>query len=118
MERLTDREGVAGIAMLAMFADGIIRPEEDDVLRARLQEHPLFADASEGEVGRILAKLERASREAGADALLRACCDVVRAEFADQAMALATEIVQADEEVADAERDYLGALQQLLSPLV
>jgi len=50
MRTLSDRDGVAGIAMLAMFSDGIIRAEEDDLLRDRLRSYALFADVADSEL--------------------------------------------------------------------
>ena len=114
VERLTEREGVAGIALLAMFADGIIREEEDEVLRERLRDHDVFAETPESELGTMLARLERFSRQDGAGALLRASCAAVGPDLRDAAFELAADIVEADGEVAPEESEFLEALRALL----
>lgn len=115
MQRLTEREGVAGIALLAMFADGLIRPEEDDVLRERLASHALFSGLDDAQLGEMLERVEKVSRELGPDAFLRACCARLEGEAVDAAFAIAQEIVEADEEVAAEENDLLTRLDELLA---
>jgi tellurite resistance protein len=116
VEPLTEREGVAGIALLAMFADGLLRAEEDEVLRERLAAHPLFAGVSDEQLGVMLARLERLSRTDGPELLLRACCAVAREGQAESALRLATEIVEADGELAPEETAYVRRVRQMLTP--
>jgi tellurite resistance protein len=116
VDPLTPREGLAGIALLAMFADGILRPDEDDVLRDRLSEHEAFAGLGESDVGRLLARMEEISRKRGPDALLRASCDAVRGGgMADAAFDVAAGIVEADGEVAPEESEFLQRLDEMLA---
>jgi tellurite resistance protein len=115
MDRLTDREGLAGIALLAMFADGLVREEEDDELREALRGTEAFADASDEELGTTLAKLEQLSRAMGQERFLRACCEAVQGDLADVAYGIAWDIIEADGEVAPEESELLGKLEELLA---
>jgi uncharacterized tellurite resistance protein B-like protein len=110
----TDREGVAGVALLAMYADGVIAQEEDDVLRERLLEYPLFADLDDDGLGRVLERLSAASRERGAETMLRDWAAAIAPALRPTAFLIAAEIVAADGEVAPEEDDYLARAAKAL----
>ncbi|GEM_PF-4202020 len=110
----TDREGVAGVALLAMFADGVIAQEEDEVLRERLLQYPLFSDVDEDGLGRVLARLAAASRERGVDVVLREWASAIAPALRPTAFVIAAEIVAADGEVAPEEDDYLARAAKAL----
>lgn len=103
----TEREGVAGVALLAVYADGVIVEEEDEVLRDRLLQYPLFSDVDEDGLGRALARLAGAAQAKGADLLLRECASVIPPALRPTAFLIAAEIVAADGEIAAEEDDYL-----------
>jgi hypothetical protein len=85
------------------------------VLRERLGAYPLFSELDESQISAILSHVEKLSREVGPDILLRACCNVVEGDLADVAFALAQEIIEADDEVVDAEIEFLERLEELLT---
>ena len=66
----TEREGVAGIALLAMYADGVIMQVEDDVLRERLLQYPLFAAWDDHGLSVVPTRLESEIRHKGADTVI------------------------------------------------
>lgn len=115
MEPLSEQEGVAGIALLAMFADGIIAPEEDDVLRERLSGYPFFMNVSEAQLGIMLERLERYSHEHGGESLLIASAAAARPRLAATAFDIALDIIEADGEVVTEESTFLKRLRALLA---
>lgn len=111
----SDREGVAGLALLAMFADGVIAPEEDEILRERLAQFPLFSDVDDDALGRVLARLADAASARGAELLMRECAAAVPPALRPTAFLIAAEIVVADGEVAPEETDYLQRAAKALA---
>lgn len=111
---LTQREGVAGIALLAMFSDGIIAPEEDEVLRAHLATYPPFDSIPDHQLGEMLARLEAIATQNGEKALLEMSCGALTTEHAELAFLVAADIIAADGEVVLAESDFLTDLQKRL----
>lgn len=108
----SEREGVAGIALLAMFADGVIAAEEDELLRERLLAYPLFQDLDDEGLGEVLERLERRSSQVGAGKLLDECVGAIGPRLAPTAYLLAAEIVAADGEVAPEEDAFLARLRK------
>ena len=111
---LSDREGVAALAMLAMYADQHIAPEEDATLRARLCQFPLFEDMPDPELGDILVRIDKRIRKDGADRVIVEAASVVQPHLRATAFLLASEIVAADGTVALQESTYLGRLKKEL----
>lgn len=111
---LSDREGVAALAMLAMYADDHIAPEEDAMLRARLCQFPLFEDIPDADLGHILATIEKRIRAQGADRTIGEAASVVQPHLRATAFLLASEIVAADGHVALQESTYLARLKKEL----
>lgn len=108
------REGVAGVALLAMYADAMIGGEEDGELRDRLRAHPLFHGVSDHELGETLARLEKASRKQDAGELLAEVCAAIPVHERAHAFLIAAEIVSADEDMAPEENSYLQELRAAL----
>jgi hypothetical protein len=96
----SDREGVAGVALLAMFADGVIAEEEDEVLRDRLLQYPLFSDVDDDGLGRVLQ---------------RECAAAIAPALRPTAFLIAAEIVVADGDVAPEEDEYLALAAKALA---
>lgn len=108
------REGVAGVALLAMYADAMIGGEEDDELRDRLRAHPLFDGATDHELGETLSRVERASRKASVTALVAELAAAIPTSERASAFLIAAEIVSADEDLAPEENSYLQGLRKAL----
>lgn len=108
---LTEREGVAGIALLAMYADGVIAAEEDDVLRERLLRYPDVFGGSDDELGRMLSRVEKLGEEIGPAKLMDACIAAVKGPMRASAYRIAAEIVVADHDLAPEEDEYLEVLR-------
>lgn len=111
---LTEPEAVAAIALLAMYSDEVLAPEEDDALRDHLLSYPLFQDVDEDELGQMLVALEKGSRKDGGEALLAEACRHVGEFFAPTAFYIAVDIIAADGKVEVVESDFLARLRQLL----
>lgn len=114
LSTLTQREGVAGVALLAMFSDGIIVAEEDDVLRAHLSAYPPFEEISERQLSEMLARLESLAAQRGEQALLEMSCSAIDSDLAPLAFLVAADIIAADGLVVLIESDFLLDLQQRL----
>lgn len=112
---LGEREGIAGIALLAMFADGVIAAEEDDVLRERLLLLPAFAGVDDDALGRVLSSVEKIGRDLGPEKMLHACAAALSASGRVAAYKVAAQIVVADADVAPEEDDYLALLREALA---
>ena len=110
----TEREGVAGIALLAMYADGVIVQVEDEVLRERLLQYPLFSDLDEDGLSEVLVRMEAETRARGEEAMMAACAAAIGPWLRPTAYLVAAEIVVADDDVAPEETDYLARLRKTL----
>lgn len=112
---LTEREGVAGVAMLAMYADGVIMAEEDDLIRERLLQFPFFSEMDDDALGRVLSAIERHSEKVGPERLLLEASAVIGPRLRPTAYLLATEVVIADGDYAPEEDEYLQKLRKALA---
>ncbi|MEA3199787.1 MAG: hypothetical protein QOE90_1215 [Thermoplasmata archaeon] len=112
---LTEREGVAGIALLAMYADGVIMAEEDDLIRERLLQFPFFLELDEDALGRVLAAVEAHGEKVGPEKLLAESAAAVGPRLRPTAYLLATEVVMADGDYAPEEDEYLQKLRKALA---
>lgn len=111
---MSDRESVAALAMLAMYADGHIAAEEDATLRARLCQFPLFEDLPDPELSDVLVRIERRIRADGLDRILQECASAVQPHLRATAFLLAAEIVASDGSVLLQESTYLARLKKEL----
>jgi tellurite resistance protein len=112
---MTRRDAVAGLALLAMYADGVLAPEEDDALREHLLTFPLFEQMDDAELGRFLATLESLSRERGGDELFEACCDALDERLRPTAFLVAADVVASDGKVEPSESAFLARLEKRLA---
>lgn len=120
MQPLTPQEALAGVALLAMDADGVLAGEEDDDLRDLLLAHPSFAEHGEESLGEVLASAERRARKAGLDAFLADARVALDEDGRATAFAIAADIVCADETLGDEESAFLERIERGLglSPAV
>lgn len=111
---LSDREGVGALAMLAMYADQHIAPEEDATLRARLCQFPLFEDMPDAELGEVLARIEKRIRVEGVEKTITDAAAIVQPHLRATAFLLCAEVVAADGHVALQESAFLARLKKEL----
>lgn len=112
--RLTEREALAGVALCAMYADGVADAEEDEDLVAVLTGLEAFADADEDAVRDALVRANEVSADLGDDALLDACCASLPSHLKPMAYAVALDIVGADGAVVAGELGFAHRLQKRL----
>jgi len=110
----SEREGVAGVALLAMFADGVIAAEEDEILRERLLSYPLFEGMDDDALGEVLERLERRSEEVGPERLLDECAAALTPRLRPTAYMLAAEVIAADGVVVEEEDAFLARVRKTL----
>ena len=109
---LSDREAVAAISLMAMYADEHVAAEEDATLRERLCQFPLFEDMPDSELGGILAQIEQHIRKSGRDAVLADAIRAIQPWLRPTAFLVAAEVVAADGNVALAEHAFLQRLRK------
>lgn len=109
---LSDREGVAAIALMAMYADDHIAAEEDATVRERLIQFPLFEAMPDDELGHILAGLEKHIRTLGREAVLAASIAAIEPWLRPTAFLLVAEIVASDGTVQLTESAFLQRLRK------
>lgn len=109
-----EREAVAAIALLAMYSDHVLASEEDERLRTHLRSFPLFDEIEERDLGALLQRLERESRERGGQSLLERSCGRLRAWIRPTAFLVACDIVASDGRLAEEESRFLAQLAKLL----
>ena len=109
---LSDREAVAAISLMAMYADEHIAAEEDATLRDRLCQFPLFEDMPEAELGGILSQIEDHIRRSGRDHVLSEAVRAIEPWLRPTAFLVAAEVVAADGTVALAENSFLQRLRK------
>lgn len=109
-----DREGIAALALLAMYSDGVIAPEEDATLRERLGQFPLFEDMDEIEMGRVLVDISRKIKAEGEERVLSEACAAISSALRPTAFLLAAEVVASDGEVMLEESEYLARVEKAL----
>ena len=109
-----DREAVAALALLAMYSDGVIAPEEDATVRERLGQFPLFEDMDDIELGRVLAAIAQRIKTDGDARVIAAACTAIPAPLRPTAFLLAAEVIASDGEVLLDESQYLARLEKEL----
>lgn len=109
---LSDREAVAAIALMAMYADEHIAAEEDATLRERLIQFPLFEQMPDNELGDILGRIESHIRAKGREAVMVECIRAIEPWLRPTAFLLAAEVVAADGTVALSESSFLSRLRK------
>lgn len=111
MDPLSPQEAMAGIALLAMDADGVLAGEEDEQLRDLLLAHEAFDGVDEEGLGDILSTAERRARKGGLDAFLREARVALDEDGRASAYAIAADIVCADDALAPEEEQFLTRVE-------
>lgn len=111
---LTPPDAFAGIAMVAMYADGVMSAEEDDELAVYLAKLAPFQGLSDREMTGCFERVHRIAAREGDEALLQQAAAAVPDRLRATAFLVATEIVMADGHMGDEERALLGRVQRAL----
>ena len=112
MNPLTPQEALAGVALLAMDADGVLGGEEDEQLRDLLLAHEAFADVDDEGLGGILSNAERHARKLGLDAFLAQARVALDEDGRAAAFAFAADIACADDALGDEEAEFLARVEK------
>lgn len=115
IDKLNEAEGMAGIALCAIAADGQITEEEAAGLGTTLSRMQLFGGMNNRQVNDIFNKLVKVVRNQGVDALLQMSTAALRAELKPTAFAVAADLIMSDGHVAGAEKTFLERIQKSLS---
>lgn len=107
-------EGLAGVAVCAVHADGVVDLAEDAHLAHQLRQMHLFQALLPGELDEILAALHDAVAQVPYDILLEACAREIPIGLKPTAFFLAVDTVMADGEVTRAEAAFLETAQGAL----
>ena len=113
-DKLNEAEGVAGIALCAVAADGVITEEEAAGLGTSLSRMNLYSGMSNRDVNKIFEKLIKVVRSQGVEQLMTLSAQAVSKELRPTAFAIATDLLFADGNVAPEEKRFLEKIQKSL----
>lgn len=110
-DKLTEAEGMAGIALAAIASDGMITEEEAAGLGTTLSRMKLYGGMSNRDINKVFEKLIKVARSEGVDKLLELSSGAVRAELKQTAFAVAADLLMSDGHVAPEEKKFLEKIQ-------
>lgn len=113
-DKLTEAEGMAGIALAAIASDGMITEEEAAGLGTSLSRMKLYQGMSNRDVNKTFEKLIKVARSEGVDKLLTLSSAAITPTLKPTAFAVATDLLMADGHVDPAEKKFLEKIQQSL----
>ena len=113
--KFTEAEGMAGIALCAVAADGVITEEEAAGLGTSLARMNLYSGMSNRDVNKIFEKCISVIRKNGVDQLLQLSSQAITPNLKPTAFAIATDLLMADGHVAPEEKAFLERIQKSLS---
>ena len=114
IDKLTEAEGMAGIALCAIAADGQITEEEAAGLGTTLSRMQLYRNMNTRQVNDIFGKVVKVVRQTGVDALLSMSAQALRADLKPTAFAVAADLIMSDGHVDGKEKQYLEQIQKTL----
>lgn len=100
-------EGVAGIALLMVAADGCVSHEEVELLNASVFRMKLFDGFSNTTLKQLFNKMTQELKQQSCDDFLRNMVGAVPAEMAMSVFAIAADIAFSDGELSDEEQAIL-----------
>lgn len=113
-DKMSEAEGVAGIALAAIASDGMITEEEVGGLTTSLARMKLF----DSDVRKVQKALERSVKfmrtTKDPEQLLQHASDAVSADMKATAFAIAADLLMADGHVAGEEKSFLERIQKTL----
>lgn len=113
-DKLNETEGVAGIALCAIAADGMITEEEAAGLGTSLSRMKLFSGMSNRDVNKVFEKCIKIVRSNGVDHLLTISSEAIKPELRPTAFTIATDLLMSDGHVAPEEKKFLEKIQKSL----
>lgn len=113
-DKLTEAEGMAGIALCAVAADGVITEEEAAGLGTSLARMNLYSGMSNRDVNKIFEKLIKVVRTQGVEQLMSISAASITPTLKPTAFAVATDLLFADGVVAPEEKRFLEKIQKSL----
>lgn len=111
---LTPTEAFAGIAMCAMYADGVLDAEEDDELAVVLARLPIFREHSDDEIRDAFQKTQRMAQDTSDTVVLDACAAALPPRLRPAAYLVAADLIMTDGDVGSDEHAFLRRLQEKL----
>ncbi|HET6405167.1 MAG TPA: tellurite resistance TerB family protein [Candidatus Thermoplasmatota archaeon] len=114
-DKLSEAEGMAGIALAAIASDGMITEEEAAGLGTTLSRMKLYSGMSNRDINKVFEKLIKLARSEGVDKLLDLSSVAIRAELKQTAFAVAADLLMADGHVAPEEKKFLEKIQRSLA---
>ena len=113
-DKLTEAEGMAGIALAAIASDGMITEEEAAGLGTTLSRMKLYSGMSNRDVNKVFEKLIKVARSEGVDRLIDLSSSAVGAGLKQTAFAVAADLLMADGDVPPTEKKFLEKIQHSL----
>lgn len=113
-DKLTETEGMAGIALAAIASDGMITEEEAAGLGTSLSRMKLYSGMSNRDVNKVFEKLIKVAKNEGVDKLLELSAASIRSELKQTAFTIAADLLMADGHVAPEEKRFLEKIQKSL----
>lgn len=111
---LTEPEGFCGIAAVAVYSDGVLTAEEDDLLVEALLGVDHLGGLDEAELRDALVKVSRIAQREGDGHLLREAVAAIAPARREDAFRLAAELICADGEIDEEEREFLRRFERAL----
>lgn len=113
-DKMTEAEGVAGIALAAIASDGMITEEEVSGLATSLSRMRLFENDPR-KVQRALERSVKFMRQTKQpEQLLQIACDAVSEQLKPTAFCIAADLLMSDGDVAGEEKAFLERIQKSL----
>lgn len=112
---MTEADGLAGIAVCAMCADGVLGAEEDAQLALHVSQLKPFRAVSDDELHETFRRAHALAVSVGDDAALERYAAAVSERLRPTAYFMAADIVMGDDEFGSDERGFLSRLQKLLA---
>ena len=113
-DKLNEAEGMAGIALCAIAADGMVTEEEAAGLGTTLSRMKLYQGMSSRDINKMFEKVLKIARSQGVDVLMNQSAEAIKPNLHPTAFAIATDLMFADGDVAPEERRYLEKIQKNL----
>lgn len=114
-DKLTEAEGMAGIALCAIAADGMVTEEEAAGLGTSLSRMKLYRGMSPRDINKMFEKLLKMARSQGVEVLMNQSAEAIKPALRPTAFALAVDLLFADGDVATEEKRYLEKIQKNLN---
>lgn len=113
-DKLNEAEGMAGIALCAIAADGMVTEEEAAGLGTTLSRMKLYRGMNNRDINKMFEKVMKVARSQGIDVLMNQSAEAIKPNMRPTAFAIAADLIFADGDVATEERRYLEKIQKNL----